>query len=349
MFEQQQIKMIGSDSGVMTTNDDATVCKRYAVSLGYWRDIYIDSFFHNKHPSRLERKTPEINRGYYARVQAIENLVDQFLNYVQCLNEEESSSSTTSAKQCVKCQIVNLGCGFDTLYWRLKAGDEKCSLLKAFIDLDLDGITYKKLHQIRTKPDLLNALGREDISFNQYDLHSNVYHLVSADLRNIKQLEEKLFNNCKLDRTLPTLFISECVLVYISKQHTENLLNWITSNFQQPVFVNYEQVNMTDKFGEIMIDNLRARDCEIMDLESCRSLDKQEEKFLNSGFTNANASTMQTIYTSCIDQLDRERIERIEFLDEANLLEQLLNHYSITVAYKGFTSPEDEDEIIFGF
>lgn len=56
---------------------------------------------------------------------------------------------------------------------------------------------------------------------------------------------------------------------------------------------------------------------------------------------------MQEIYTTCIDQVDKERMERIEFLDEANLLEQLLNHYSITVAYKGFTS--DEDDTIFGF
>ena len=59
---------------------------------------------------------------------------------------------------------------------------------------------------------------------------------------------------------------------------------------------------------------------------------------------------MQEIYTTCIDQVDKERIERIEFLDEANLLEQLLNHYSITVAYKGFKNSEaDEDETIFGF
>lgn len=70
-------------------------------------------------------------------------------------------------------------------------------------------------------------------------------------------------------------------------------------------------------------------------------------RFLNCGFDKANAWTMQTIYTSCIDQIDKERIERIEFLDEANLLEQLLNHYSITVGYKGFKS--DEDEIMFGF
>ena len=272
MFKAKAKMMSSGDSGVMNTNDDATVCKRYAVSLGYWKDTFIDSFFYNKHPSRLERKTPEINRGYYARVQAIGYLIDQFLNYIQCLNDDQ----TEATSKCIKCQIVNVGAGFDTAYWRLKA-DNKTNLIQTFIDLDLNGITYKKLHQIRIKPELMNALG-EDIKFNKFDLHSNVYHLVSADLRNTMNLDEKLFNHCKLDKTLPTLFISECVLVYLSKQHTANFLNWITSNFEQSVLINYEQVNMNDKFGEIMIDNLRMRDCEIMDLDSCKSLENQQEK-----------------------------------------------------------------------
>ena len=70
-------------------------------------------------------------------------------------------------------------------------------------------------------------------------------------------------------------------------------------------------------------------------------------RFLDSGFNKATSWTMQTIYSERIDQLDKERVERIEFLDEANLLEQLLNHYSITVAYKGFKN--DNDNILFGF
>lgn len=294
---------MAGDQGVMNTNDDATVCKRFAVSLGYWKDPFIDLFFHNKHPSRSERKTPEINRGYYARVQAINYLVDQFLCYVESLNGDEQSNEqgdrspndqsdgqsgqrsnneqsgqeqrARKSKE-VKCQIVNIGAGFDTLFWRLKA-ENKLDSLHSFVDLDLDGVTYRKLHQIRIQPGLLNALG-EDISFNKFDLHSNTYHLISADLRNTKSLEEKLTKECKLDKSLPTLFISECVLVYLSKQHTSNFLRWAATAFEQAVLINYEQVNMEDKFGQIMIDNLRMRDCEILDLTSCRSLESQQEK-----------------------------------------------------------------------
>ena len=59
----------------MSTNDDASTCKRYAVHAGYWRDEYIEQFV----PRLPERKTPEINRGYYIRVRAVRDLVEKFL------------------------------------------------------------------------------------------------------------------------------------------------------------------------------------------------------------------------------------------------------------------------------
>ncbi|KAI2577732.1 LCMT1 isoform 5 [Pan troglodytes] len=47
------------DEGVRGTCEDASLCKRFAVSIGYWHDPYIQHFV------RLskERKAPEINRG----------------------------------------------------------------------------------------------------------------------------------------------------------------------------------------------------------------------------------------------------------------------------------------------
>lgn len=40
-----------------------------------------------------------------------------------------------------KCQIINLGCGFDTLYWRLR---EAGHLVQNFIELDFPTVTAKK-------------------------------------------------------------------------------------------------------------------------------------------------------------------------------------------------------------
>lgn len=62
------------DEAIIATNTDATECKRCAVELGYWKDEYISYFV-----KRAERKAPEINRGYYARVKGMEMFIHQFL------------------------------------------------------------------------------------------------------------------------------------------------------------------------------------------------------------------------------------------------------------------------------
>lgn len=62
------------DEAVAGTNNDATECKLGAVQLGYWADPYVRFF-----ARRAERRAPEINRGYYARVRAVEMFIHQFL------------------------------------------------------------------------------------------------------------------------------------------------------------------------------------------------------------------------------------------------------------------------------
>ena len=44
-----------------------------------------------------------LSAGYYARVKGMHTLLDQFLAKTEC-----------------NCQVVNLGAGFDSLFWLLK-------------------------------------------------------------------------------------------------------------------------------------------------------------------------------------------------------------------------------------
>uniref|UniRef100_A0A1A9WVZ7 Uncharacterized protein n=1 Tax=Glossina brevipalpis TaxID=37001 RepID=A0A1A9WVZ7_9MUSC len=67
------------DEAVIATNDDASDCKRCAVRLGYWKDEYIGYFVRNQ-----DRKAPEINRGYFARVKGVEMCVEKFLKPKIC-------------------------------------------------------------------------------------------------------------------------------------------------------------------------------------------------------------------------------------------------------------------------
>lgn len=43
-------------------------------------------------------------------------------------------------------QIINLGAGFDTLYWRLKDSDQK---FYKYVEMDFSSVTSKKIRQIR--------------------------------------------------------------------------------------------------------------------------------------------------------------------------------------------------------
>lgn len=132
---------------------------------------------------------------------------------------------------------------------------------------------------------------------------------------------------------MPTLLVAECVLVYMTPQQSASLLKWAASTFPVAMVINYEQVNMRDRFGQIMIENLQRRQCNLAGVEPCSSLDSQRERLLLNGWENARAIDMMKVY-SFLPQADVKRIEALEFLDEKELFEQLMQHYCICWASK---------------
>ncbi|XP_057604256.1 uncharacterized protein LOC130860296 isoform X1 [Hippopotamus amphibius kiboko] len=123
------------DEGVRGTCEDASLCKRFAVSIGYWQDPYI------QHLVRLskERKAPEINRGYFARVHGVSQLLKAFLRKTEC-----------------NCQILNLGAGMDTTFWRLKPCG--CSLGRLCLCNAVTLAWWKQLEENTTGPRLFGWL-----------------------------------------------------------------------------------------------------------------------------------------------------------------------------------------------
>ncbi|KAL6475127.1 hypothetical protein MHYP_G00161670 [Metynnis hypsauchen] len=301
-----------ADEAVRATCDDASTCKRFATSKGYWTDPYIQYFVRQTG----ERKAPEINRGYYARVQGVNNLLDAFLQKTQC-----------------DCQVVSLGAGLDTTFWRLKAEN---TLPKKYFEVDFPMIVARKIHHIKAKSPLSKPLiethSSDSLLLDGHSLDSDRYCIIGADLRDISSLEEKL-RKFQINTELPTLFVSECVLVYMTPEQSSKLVHWAADTFHTAMFINYEQVNMADRFGQIMIENLQRRQCNLAGVDVCQSLDSQKERFLSTGWESVNALDMMTVY-SLLPQDDISRIERLEFLDEKELLQQLLQHYSICWAMK---------------
>lgn len=105
-------------------------------------------------------------------------------------------------------------------------------------------MTARKCYTIKRNKALLAKIHDEDgeVRLSPTDMHAPNYHLMGVDLRNIEEVNNKL-HQAEIDYSLPTIFLAECVLVYIEMQNCKNLLKWIASKFNSAVFVNYEQVN----------------------------------------------------------------------------------------------------------
>ncbi|XP_039258924.1 leucine carboxyl methyltransferase 1-like [Styela clava] len=299
-----------SDLATQATCNDASTCKRYAVQKGYWNDPYISHMV----KSVGSRKPPEINRGYYARVESVWILIKKFIHATER-----------------KCQIVSLGAGLDTTFWRL-CGEELSPI--RYIELDFPNVTMRKVQTIKSKTLLTQAFNtsENDTKIETSSIISNKYSLLPADLRDI-ELVEKQLKLAQIDFTIPTLFLTECVLVYMSSKNSNAILKWVTTNFENCMFVNYEQVNMNDRFGHVMIENLKSRDCDIPGVDVCESLESQRKRFQENGWDQVNCITMWSVY-SILPQSDVQRMERLEFMDEQELLEQLLTHYCLCWATK---------------
>lgn len=54
-----------------------------------------------------------------------------------------------------QCQIINLGCGFDTLYWRLRDAGH---MITNFIELDFPTVTSRKCYVIKRNKNLLGKI-----------------------------------------------------------------------------------------------------------------------------------------------------------------------------------------------
>jgi O-methyltransferase involved in polyketide biosynthesis len=92
-----------ADSSIRLTDTDAALARLSAVQKGYLQDPYIKHLVPRSHlqPPR----PPLINIGTFVRATAIDDLVFQWLQ--------------SSANLGTRCQIVSLGSGSDTRFWRI--------------------------------------------------------------------------------------------------------------------------------------------------------------------------------------------------------------------------------------
>jgi len=94
------------DAPTRATDNDAAVARLSAVRKGYLPDPYIAALI--PRPHLQQPRPPLINIGTYLRTRAIDLLLDDWFRI-----------ALAGPRQHNKVQIVSLGAGSDTRFWRL--------------------------------------------------------------------------------------------------------------------------------------------------------------------------------------------------------------------------------------
>jgi len=298
----------GTMEDISMTNDDATESKFWATKLGYFDDPYVKLFL--AHPEKVKKKGPIIHKGYHTRVTAIRNLISQFLR--------------AGGKQ-----IVSLGAGFDTNYFILKTQHKNIDI--QYFEVDYSSIVKQKATFIDRSTELKSFFTTWTYENGNYT--SSDYHLIGADIRELETLE-KLLTQYGLSPDLPTLLLSECVLIYISSNFSSNILQWASGYFKSSMFIIYEMILPHDGFGKMMIQNLNERGVSLSSYQQYPDLESQKKRMLDLGFSFSEALDMNSIGSKLLEKEDVRRVSRLEPLDEFEELILIQAHYCIVIGTK---------------
>ncbi|KAM9802866.1 tRNA wybutosine-synthesizing protein 4 [Syngnathus typhle] len=307
-------KQKGADTAVQGTNDSSVVSKVSAAAQGYFHDCFQQHFV-----CKVARRSPLINRGYYVRWRAVDHCVRTFLQVTQ---------------HCAKRQILSLGAGFDSLYFRLY-GD--AALNKAVVfEVDFPDVTRRKAALIQSNVSLSQMLDSHHVLSLTGPLYvsSSQYVLLGVDVRHDSHVEETLVK-AGLDPTAPTLILSEVVLTYMETQRSDDIISWAARLLPQSLFVMYEQIHPQDPFGRIMQEHFLKLNSTLHALRQYPDTDAQKQRFLDKGWEQCVCLDMNEFFLRLIPDDERHRVESLEPFDEYEEWHQKCSHYFILTASRG--------------
>ncbi|KAI8589077.1 S-adenosyl-L-methionine-dependent methyltransferase [Geranomyces variabilis] len=301
-------RILAGDEVIRGTNDDAAVSRLAAVKLGYLTDPHASLFVR-----RPQKRPPVINRGTYTRARALDDLIHRFLS---------SGDSDARTKQ-----IVSLGAGSDTRYFLLKEAGRQPG---RYFEIDFPEITGKKAQTICKNPVLAQNIGAYKLACGGTELHGADYHLLAGDLRNFATEISQKLRDAGFQPDAPTLFLSECVLVYLAPTTSEEILRAAAAMVRSGVFVVYEQILPDDKFGQTMLQNLGMRGIELPGLTRWPDLDAQRRRFEECGWGDrCDAVDLNHFWDAVLPQEEKERVAKLEIFDEIEEWMLLSAHYCV--------------------
>jgi len=309
-------------STIIGTCEDALTAKASCANLGYYKDPFISAL-----SPRGAKKSPLINRGYWARIKIVESVVDEFLKLHKGQN----------------VQILSLGAGMDTLFFRMHDAGMTANVRK-FVEIDFPEVISRKIVAMRSKPAFQNVT--KGWKFSLKECKGDRYEAFGQDLSHLEDVERSL-KVCGINFAAPTLIISECVMCYMEVKASDQLIKWSTHAFSGnlAMFV-YEQILPGTRFGKMMVKNIHARGLPTASLFAYPSLEAQEKRYTNIGFHQASARDLKTLYNEYIDQKECSRVARIELFDEFEEWNMLMGHYCCTLALRNAASDLGQPPVV---
>ncbi|KAM9602268.1 tRNA wybutosine-synthesizing protein 4 isoform 3-T3 [Morphnus guianensis] len=238
-------------------------------------------------------------RGYYIRARAVDHCIQDFLLKTQ---------------SHPRTQILSLGAGFDSLYFRLK----DIGLLHHTVvyEVDFPSVACQKATLIKRMKELsalVGDTGGEElgvITFSGED-----YKLLGVDLSELSELERAL-EEAGLDNGIPTLFIAEVVLTYMENSRSDALIQWAAEHFSQACFLLYEQMHPEDPFGRVMQQHFSQLNSVLHSLAQYPDCEAQQRRFFEKGWTECSVMDMNEFFTCCIPEDEQQRVQALEPFDE---------------------------------
>ena len=286
--------------------------------------------------------------GTYVRTTAIDRLIHGFL-------ESEDKGAR---------QIISLGAGSDTRFFRLKQQMPDVPLL--YHELDFSSNAAAKIRQLLLPPivqsvrslcgiDLresitsVSSVGGGEKDSLDWTAGKSAYHIHPVDLRSLRRtsepakLDEKRFSTWGISTDVPTLILSECCLIYLPPDDADSVLSYLTEAFSTttPIaVVIYEPIRPNDAFGRTMVSNLTARGIHLQTLHAHDTLAAQRKRLRDHGIGEpaadggAEAADVDFLWERWIEERERERVERLEWMDEVEEWKLLARHYAVAWGWR---------------
>jgi len=312
------------DERIIGTNDYSIVSKRSVEKL-YLSD---EPEYLRPLVGKFKRRAPLINRGYWLRMKAIEHVVRKFL-------ELPLHGNTRKV-------VVNLGCGYDSLPFRMRWKFPRICQGVRFVDVDYPQLIEKKVEILQTGP-IYNV--QEDIARKAFDddyeerslvvFHAGEeYFAIGCDLQQVDRLKN-VFGQIFSEEEAMFLFVAEVSITYMPTAAADAILKW-SGTFKNSRFCLLEQF-LPDGSGHPFADTMLhhfGKSAPLKSIQKYPSLRSQESRFADAGWLKSAARNLWSIWQDSTFLTDKERaaLDLIEPFDEWEELALFAGHYFLLVA-----------------